>query len=121
MNITEHLVSPSYHRKPDFISGKLVSDYSWKCKGCNSSVKMTFEMASDIYWKSSIKLREDEHSELKEIYGVGFVGKSHDGGCPHFMKTKCKKCEQRYMIYLGIKEPNNSCLHITVQAVSLWN
>jgi len=121
MDITEHLISPSYHRKPDFISGERISDFSWKCKCCNSTEDITFEMAADAYWKSSIKLSEEEHSVLNKIFGIGYVGKSHDGGSPHFMDTKCKKCEQSYMIYLGIKEPNNSCLHITIQAISLWN
>ncbi len=121
MDITEHLISPNYHRKTDFISGELVSDFSWKCKGCNSTVCITFKMAADAYSKNSIVLSEDEYSELKKICGIGYVGKSHDGGWPHFIDTNCKKCEQRYMIYLGINELNNSCLHITIQAVSLWN
>lgn len=120
MEITHHLVSPSYHRNPDFKSAELEEDYTWECRNCGSSIALTFEQASKSYWQEGLKLSKEEFANLKSIYGIGYVGKSHDGGWPHFTEIQCHQCNERYMVYLGIKEPVNSCLHITVQAISVW-
>jgi hypothetical protein len=57
-------------------------------------------------------------AQAKKLYGIGVVGKSHDGGWPSMVIANCSKCTAKYLIYAGVREVYNSIYTVTIQGIT---
>lgn len=119
MEIIRHIITPNFDRKPFFKSGEMESDFKATCENCHYEMVLSFKTVVGFYNEKESELTEKDYQALKKIYRIGYVGKSQDGGWPFFKKISCAKCTQSHVLYLGIQESVNSCLHITIQGLSL--
>ena len=118
MKLLHNIINPSHWRKPDFKSGADNSPYTWRCMKCNADNQFTFDELANLCWNDRYAFENGEYERVKEFYGIGFVNKSHDGGWPFFKIVSCEECGKQYFLYVGIQEPANSYLVITVQAIT---
>ena len=120
MNLAEEIKKPSYQSEPDFVTGQTdrIKSYGFECSDCGNQMKIDFQRQIEYNWTGNTDLISDnERTELKKHYRIGFSEKSHDGGFPVFDKVDCKKCGQKYVTYCGVREFSNSAYSIHVQGI----
>ena len=112
--IGKDLLKPADGRKP-FFSGydpKGIS-YSFDCSACESKVETPIIILCDM----QPNIPKEMLDMLKEHFGIGYVGKTRDGGWPAFQKITCPVCNHQYVVLTGVQEPANGYNVITVQGV----
>ena len=118
MKLITNLINPDISRKPDFVHGENNPPFIWSCSQCVSENELTFEQISGLYMKSEQSFSIAEFKHFKAFYVINNVHKSMGGGWPYFYQIQCPSCHNAYLLFLGIKEPEPSCLVITIQAIT---
>jgi hypothetical protein len=119
--MTDNLIlNPSNWRKPNFRSGDDASaTYIWQCPSCGKDVKQSYGKVLKEYGGiGDSPFTKEDIATFSEIFDIGYVGKSHDGGWPCFTKATCPGCSVRFVVYAGVQEPSNSFYIITIQGIS---
>lgn len=117
MKLIKNIINPDISRKADFMYDEDNVPFVWVCSQCASENKLTFELASELYWKSEQSFSIAEFKHFREFYDLGNFHKS-TGGWPHFYQIQCPGCQKAYLLFLGIKEPKTYCLVITIQSIT---
>jgi len=113
------ILSPSYFREIDFNSVKLdTSNFSFDCANCENQLQEKFDSLIDKGLNWNEECTQEDIEEIKTFYKMNAVGKSPDGGWTSVIKTICKPCETKYLIYAEVNEYSNSCYSVTLQAIS---
>lgn len=117
MEILKNFIEPSYSRKPFHHSYEL-ADYIYSCPQCSNQNTISFStiLKSAYSWFNTYT--PEEVKNIEQHFGIGLVGKSHDGGMPSISSTNCEKCQSNFISYLGLMETSNSVYRITEQGLS---
>ena len=70
---------------------------------------------ADSSWADS--LAPEVVQEIRELFELNLVGKSHDGGWPSILPVVCESCGARFLVYAGFYETPNSFFTVTLQCV----
>jgi hypothetical protein len=117
MKLIKNIIAPDRSRKPDFIYDQDNAPFTWVCSHCAFENTLTFEQASELYWKSEQSFNVEAFKHFKDFYDLGSLHKSMEGW-PYFFQIQCPGCNEAFLLFLGIKEPKTYCLVITLQAIT---
>ncbi len=118
MKLITNIINPDISRKPDFVHGENNPPFTWACSQCVSENELAFVHIFGLYMKGEQSFSIAEFMHFKEFYDIDNVHKPMGGGWPYFYQIQCSACHKPYLLFLGIKEPEPSCLVITVQAIT---
>lgn len=119
MKIGRSLLSPSYNRLPDFVGDELRNGfYQFACGTCRTKLEIDYYSLCNREDSKFENSSEISIKNLKELYGIGIVGKSQDGGWPVFNIVKCNACKAEFVVYTGVNEVANSFFRVTVQGIT---
>lgn len=118
MKLIKNIINPDISRKPDFVHGENNPPFIWTCSQCALENELTFEQISGMYFKGEQSFSIAEFMHFREFYAIDNVKKSMGGGWPYFYQIQCPSCHKAYLLFLGIKEPETSCLVITIQSIT---
>lgn len=114
------LLAPSYWRPASYDSANPASRfYDFPCAACGVHIQLDLEASSNS-GPGDEMLLGPEHAAIRAHFDFNLVGKSHDGGGPHLFLAPCAACGARYLVYLGVREPSNGHVLITVQGITAW-
>jgi hypothetical protein len=119
MEFGKTLLLPSYSRQPHFTSLKTPDlNYCFGCSSCGAALLFSYDEIISESWRWRERYGDDFVSTAKEHFGIGVVGKSHDGGWPSMVIIECGACKTRYLVYAGVDEFYNSLHTVTVQGIT---
>jgi hypothetical protein len=120
MTFGKSILLPSDARQPAYKSNEsLEKNCTFACLGCDEQIMVEFKLLIEQHfgiWEE--KLGKEFAEEAKKFYGIGFVGKSRDGGWPSMVKVQCNRCNASYLVYAGVKEIYNSIYFVTLQGIT---
>lgn len=104
MNIINELIVPQFNSKPLY-DGGYISDRQLIIE--LKTEKVSFSLLDIIDSVPSLnQFNSEEMQWIKKHYGIGYAGRSHDGGGPVFLKKVLKG--EHYIFYFGVNEIANS-------------
>jgi ribosomal protein S27E len=118
--IFEEIVKVQIGKNPDFTNEiKDISKfYTFKCPNCGNLLKMDYNNQIKNCWIGySDMVDKNLFEKLKRFYDIGILNKSIEGGFPVFDKLQCKKCNDQYITYSGVKEYYNSLYNVTLNGI----
>lgn len=114
------LFQPSHTRPAAFISTRDSADaeYALPCAACAASVSVPYGEIIRRGLDYEHAFGPDASASIAAHFGIGLVGKAHDGGWPAFLRLTCRQCCAAYVLYAGVAEPRNSVFHVTILSVA---
>ena len=117
MKLTKLYIKPSYSRKP-FYDGDSSKGYEFTCPLCQTVNEIPFRKLLSSAWGWKESYSEFEVKQIKSHFGIGVVGKPHDGGWPSFNLVTCSGCTNSFISYIGFYEYRNSVYRLTEQGLA---
>jgi len=118
MELIKNIINPDSSRKPDFRYDEDNAPFIWACSQCASENELSFEGASELYWKSEQSFTVEAFKHFREFYDLDNFHQSTGGAWPHFYQIQCPGCKKAHLLFVGIREPKTYCLVITIQAIT---
>jgi len=114
------LLRPSLVRKAAFdtLRDSSAAAYAFECASCGTNVSVPFIAMTQIGVGYERELGRELAARAREHFGIGLVGKAHDGGWPSMVRVACTRCGAAYLVYAGVREPANGWLLVTVQGIT---
>jgi hypothetical protein len=119
--IGRDLLQPSPRREPTHDSAgsaKPTSMLAFACSRCQTAVALELEAILRAAWDVERELGDALLEAAWAHFGLGVVGKSHDGGFASLHRVRCPACAAEFLVYAGVREPANGWLQITLQGVA---
>ena len=117
----KRIVSPSLWRTPTYDSFRPETrDYRFSCITCGAEIALDLEQLLSGAADAETLLGTEHVNTIKAHFDFNLVGKAHDGGWPRLQLASCPACCTQYIIYLGVQEPTNSHVLVTVEGITEW-
>ncbi|HSK71101.1 MAG TPA: hypothetical protein VK892_05365 [Pyrinomonadaceae bacterium] len=119
MKFGKSILTPSYHREPNYNSGEpLDKTFEFLCVNCSVEISVKYNSLCGKEWSWKSDFSEIIVNEIKQFYKMNMVEKSPDGGSTFVIKVTCENCKTNYLIHAGVKESANSYYIVTLQGVT---
>jgi hypothetical protein len=114
------LILPSLSRAPAYDSERDADDatHGMSCTACGQAMAVRFAELLQRGLDYQRELGSEIAECAAEHFGIGVVGKAHDGGWPSLLRIQCATCRASYLVYAGVREPANGRYRVTVQGVT---
>ena len=113
------VLNPSFSREPHFRSTEHGDPcFTFACARCESSVAITYADLIDSVGAAERVLGAAGAGVARQHFGIGVVGKGHNGGWSSMAAIPCPRCGTNYLVYADVNEVYNSVYHVTVQGVT---
>ena len=115
------ILTPSLHRDASYDSAIPASrDYAFTCVRCAAVVRLDLVQIGEAQPGDETLLGRELAPAVREHFDFNLVGKSHDGGGPRLALERCVRCGTEYLVYVGVREPTNGHVLITVHGITEW-
>jgi hypothetical protein len=120
--IGRDLIQPSMQRETAYDSVKADASSARKltfaCSRCGTLIVLDPTMLAQSAWDYERELGDELAAAARSHFGIGAVGKAHDGGFAGLRQEQCPVCKGRFLVYVGVREPANGRVQLTLQGVA---
>ena len=112
------ILRPSLRREATYDTTRPTSRrFAFDCVACSGQVTLDLERFIGREVGDEGILGPERAAAIRDRFELNVVGKSHDGGWPRLRVEACGHCRQRYLVYVGVSEPANGWMLVTVQGI----